>query len=75
MAVGFLFLVFGSEITQHPGSLRCARLIRGRRRAKEPGAQETGFVGDPPAFGHIDAHEGHQARSEKRGSRSFQVIF
>ena len=24
---------------------------------------------------HLDAHEGHQARSEKRGSRSFQIIF
>ena len=28
-----------------------------------------------PAFGPIDTHEGHQARSEKRGSRSFQIIF
>ena len=27
-----------------------------------------------PAFGPIDTHEGHQARSEKRGSRSFQII-
>ena len=28
-----------------------------------------------PAFGPTDTHEGHQARSEKRGSRSFQIIF
>ena len=27
------------------------------------------------AFGPTDAHEGHQARSEKRESRSFQIIF